>query len=182
MTKETDFEHPPRGHVALLYYDVANDRFQVVQGDDVDTAIPVTAKAMLTSSLVHGYDGSNWRKLPLLWGYTARYAERENLVVQQAGTKTLTFSSPEEGEIWRITGLSCLCNTANPSAVSFLATIVTYPVYVVNQVGIVANQVYSWVVDVVLGYQDTLVVYWGGCLVDDDLSAYAYGYKMKIAM
>lgn len=33
MAKETTFEHPPKGHVALLAYDSANDRWQAVYVD-----------------------------------------------------------------------------------------------------------------------------------------------------
>jgi len=75
VTKDTIFDHPTRGHVAVLYYDVTNDRFQVVPCDDVDTAIPATAKATVSSALAHGYDGTLWRKLPLLWGYTDRFTQ-----------------------------------------------------------------------------------------------------------
>lgn len=47
MTKETNFEHPPRGHVGLLAYDSVNDRFQVVYvGADGRLHIDVKASAL----------------------------------------------------------------------------------------------------------------------------------------
>jgi len=91
--------------VALLYYDVANDRFQVVQGDDVDTAIPADAKAILVTTLAHGYDGSLWRKLVTdAAGYLKMtlHAQDVDLEVKQDTPADLrTGSHGWDGSAWR---------------------------------------------------------------------------------
>lgn len=44
MTKETEFPHPPRGHIAVLGYDPVNERWQVFYVDD-DGHVSVDVKA-----------------------------------------------------------------------------------------------------------------------------------------
>ena len=116
MSKEKTFEHPPRGHAAILAYDPVNDRFRVLEiesdqdpnlkvvltkggqqpqvgnigGDDIGTGtIVLFVGAMLygfdgtnwdrlrcdeqqLNVNLHGYDGNQWRKSPLIRGYTDR--------------------------------------------------------------------------------------------------------------
>ena len=104
--KETDFEHPPRGHVATLFYDIVNHRFQVVQGDDVDAAIPATAKAPLASSLAHGYDGALWRKLALLWGFSNSLWGEVSDTAEEDATLFLVGATVQPGEVWVVNKIS----------------------------------------------------------------------------
>lgn len=75
MAKETNFPEPPRGHVALLGWDSVNARWQAVAVDASGLVQIDVADIADRQVNAHGYDGSAWQKLPLLWGYTDRYTE-----------------------------------------------------------------------------------------------------------
>ena len=122
MAKETNLQHPTRGHVAMLYYDVANDRFQVVQGDDVDTAIPAAGKALLASSLGHGYDGSLWRKQALLWGYTDTYSEAVDEDYDSTGFKVLQTALVASGYLYIVTCVSAYFNSGTVTGIKLYLT------------------------------------------------------------
>lgn len=63
MAKETNFEHPPKGHLALLAYDPANDRWQAVHVDDSGN-LQVDITAIVDGQIhLYGWDGDSWEKL-----------------------------------------------------------------------------------------------------------------------
>lgn len=182
MTKEQTFEHPPRGHVALLYYDVANDRFQVVQGDDVDTAIPATAKALLTSTLAHGYDGSAWRKQAPIWGYSDRLAEQKLHTMTAGTTYVMAMTAVPPGYVDRIVGFSLATDKAGAGCLPYAdfagALMVIYPSQTM------AANVYKAVspYDLILKAGDYVQFNWSGVAVNDVLIANIWGYRMAVAM
>lgn len=49
-----------------------------------------------------GYDGSAWRKLALLWGYTDRYSEDLGGTKSGAGQYVGTGTSVPAGEVWTV--------------------------------------------------------------------------------
>ncbi len=182
MAKETDFEHPPRGHVAILYYDVANDRFQVVQGDDVDTAIPAAAKAMLASSLAHGYDGSAWRKLPLLWGYTDRLAEVDSRVQSGGGNELVELYTVPAGYVAEINMTSSRNRdtiTTHEHVLVVNSDEYAIKVYVNNPVG---NTAINDNVRYVLAPGDIFKVRYYSCTDGDRLVTKVWGWLMDVTM
>lgn len=182
MAKETDFEHPPRGHVATLYYDVANDRFQVVQGDDVDTAIPATAKAMLASSLAHGYDGTLWRKLALVWGYSARLAEVDSRTQSGGGNELVELYTVPSGYIAILNAtMSRNRDTITTHEHILVADSTEYAIkiYVNNPVGSTAI---NDNVKYVLSEDDVFQVRYYACTNNDRLITKCWGSLMKVDM
>lgn len=182
MTKPTNFQHPPQGHVAILYYDVTNDRFQVVQGDDVDTAIPAAAKSTLASALTHGYDGTLWRKQMLQWGYYDRLAEFTQYVKVGAGDTLRTLFTVPDGYVYvvnatmsinhdKVTVQNHLLYSAPDYYSIFSSTPTAIAQWQVN-----ANLFYA------LKKDDKLTFQFIACDADDVLEFGAWGYKMKINM
>ena len=127
-----------------------------------------------------GFDGSVWRKLPMLWGYTDRYAEEKSNLSCTAGANILTFSTVPAGEVWRVTALTWVnVNTACvPIAVQLADGVNTWTVYV--EAAGVANVYASRLVDITLKEGDCLRVAFYGCTLNDDIFAWVLGYKMAV--
>jgi len=204
VTKEQTFEHPPRGHVALLAYDSVNDRFQVVHIDangllQVDVAaqaanldVNIAAQAIdvevtqaTPADLVvaaHGYDGAAWRKQPLIWGYTDRIVEAVVVADATVGTNYLALGVVPAGEVWVIEAMSGTDDTTVPTGVLFGA----YN----GSAWLWMKQVAAPVVSVYADYQgvlrlkagDNCAVVFLGCTLNDNLYANFVGYKMSITM
>jgi len=181
VTKETNFEYPSEGYVALLYYDTANDRFQLVQGGDVDAAIPADAKAKLVTALAHGYDGTLWRKQPLVWGYSDRWYESSNHTKVGAGHYTLATAVVPSGYVY----VADYISTVNLHTICAR----TYEVYttvaglVVGFLPIVASNTwtYSPPMGIVLKEGDKVAVSFLSCNNGDYLAMKVWGHKMKVA-
>jgi len=86
VTKDTNFKHPPGGHVAGLGYDSGNDRFQVVHvnaagqlqvyiAGHYGTLLVQQYMPSLLQPGINTYDGAAWRKQPLVWGFSSRWSE-----------------------------------------------------------------------------------------------------------
>ena len=182
MAKEQVFEHPPRGHVAILYYDPTNDRYQVVEGDDVDTAIPSAAKAMLASSLAHGYDGALWRKLPLLWGYTGIVGSTTSWTSDGTSPYTLSSAVVPDGEVWVVNSARAMHN--NPGALAMW-------LYAVNPGGsplidgsqlAAANDPIGNIQPIILAKDGKVDAVIYGLPATQIVYLHIQGYKMKITM
>ena len=61
-----------------------------------------------------GWDGTQWRKLNLTFGYYDRYAEKQEGINVPAGTQTFNFATVPANEVWVITAFTAYCSTANP--------------------------------------------------------------------
>ncbi len=130
---------------------------------------------------LHGWDGSAWRKLPLLFGYSDVYGEWEFEVDVAAGNRTLTFSTVDPGEIWVVTGISAHCVQDNPSRVEFRVSVGGAAIRVKQQAYGVASDTVNWAGELVLKQGDEVTVMFLACVAGDDIYASAWGYKMLIA-
>jgi len=128
-----------------------------------------------------GFDGTAWHKLPMLWGYTDRYAEVEENTSAVAGFNWLVFSTVPAGEVWVVTGLCWVnVNTACSMIIADLFDGVTLYGLAVEAPA-VANGYYSILCNITMKAGDCLKVLFGGCTLNDDIYAWAFGYKMAIA-
>ena len=182
MTKEQTFEHPPRGHVALLAYDSVNDRFQVVHVDasgllQVDVAAVADPQAN-----AHGYDGAAWRKQPLIWSYSDRLVDQKQNADTPAGAVTLSHTTVPAGEVWTVLGGSVVnVNTATPCRMWAALAGLGIAVY---EYGTLAISVYSITspLNIVLKAGDNVDVTFSGCTLGDTILSNIFGYKMSIAL
>jgi len=152
----------------------------VIDGQSADVEVTQQTAADLTPGVM-GWDGSAWRKLAVLWGYSDRYAEQESQDNVDAGNVTLTFSTVPAGEVWVVSLMSAMAAQDNPAGVNFFANCdgtthrleyLAYPT---------AYLVVSLQTTIVLKEDDYLEVRFDSCSANDDVEAYAMGYKMKIA-
>jgi len=128
-----------------------------------------------------GFDGTVWRKLPMLWGYSDRYAETESNLSAAAGFNWLVFSTVPAGEVWVVSGMTWV----NVNTACSLIAADMYDgadLYTLYYEGTPAANVYKTIqCDIVLKEGDCLKVLFGGCALNDDIYAWAFGYKMAIA-
>lgn len=129
---------------------------------------------------IWGWDGTQWRKLSLVWGFSSRYFEAEKSEDVGAGNITLTFSTVPAGEVWVIQGLTAWSKQADVVRVDFY--------YYVGGTGErmcikVLGAAYTTVAldtPVTLSYNDHLAAVFMGCVALNDVYAVAWGYKMKV--
>jgi len=128
-----------------------------------------------------GWDGSTWRKLPMLWGYSDRYAESQARSDAASGWNGLTFSTVPAGEVWRVTSVVWI------NSVSSCSTIIGYLYTETNVLPFateetpVANEHYVCPCNLTLKAGDKLGISFLGCTLHDNLFAWALGYKMTVA-
>jgi len=128
-----------------------------------------------------GWDGTLWRKLPIVWGYSDRYAEVETALDVAAGDPILTFSTVPEGEIWVMQSLAGRSYQANVTSIRLVAATTAGDVTLKEDVPVAALRTVDWSGALVLKKDDYLEVRFYGCLLHDNVYAEACGYKMKVA-
>lgn len=128
-----------------------------------------------------GWDGTVWRKLPMVWGYSERWVEHEENLTPAAGVISLSFDQVGSGYIYVLQAADGWNAATDPSRIQFQVEaggiIVRLAHTVTPGLGIPA----FWTGEVVLKKDDRLVVRFYGTVAGDDLHANAWGYKMKIA-
>jgi len=130
---------------------------------------------------VWGWDGTQWRKLSLVWGYSDTYAEDELDDDADAGTNSYSFATVPTGEVWMIQSyvmrnLNSICDMLfrafHPAGVMILDF----------QGNAVAGHCYLCrATPLALPPGSYLAPRFTGCTAGDQLRVYAWGYKMAIA-
>jgi len=136
---------------------------------------------IVEASRNYGWDGSAWRKLPLVWGYSDRYVEREANTNADAGLNALTFTTIPADEVWFILGGLAYNTTSSNTVVEWLHTGSVEDMRLRRSMATAANDEIRLDTMIVLKPGDTLQVNFNGCTAGDTIVAYAWGYKMKIA-
>lgn len=181
MAKETNFPEPPRGHIALLGWDSVNARWQAVAVNGSGLVQVDLADVADRQVNAHGYDGSAWQKLPLLWGYSDRWFERVSDTDATAGTNTLDTAAVPAGYVYVVQGIATLN----------LSTVVThrqglrpgtYDMILQRTTGVGAGVTLPlFPVGIALKEGDTVRARFYGCTAGDDIHLSVVGYKMAIA-
>jgi len=128
-----------------------------------------------------GWDGTQWRKLPMLWGYSDRYVEKEVDASADVGLNYLVFSTVPAGEIWVISSVvwANLISACSTITAQLYDGAEAYAVFV--ETPSVADVYKATLCNLVLKAGDNLRVDFSGCTAGDVLLAFASGYKMAIA-
>lgn len=128
-----------------------------------------------------GHDGTQWRKLPLTWGYTDRWVEYVEDLNAAAGTNTLACAAVPAGYVYvlqamisqnvntitahskEVRGDSITAVLARDAAVAAGLTKELFPIGVALKAGDIARCRFI------------------GCALNDDINLVVWGYKMKVA-
>ena len=127
-----------------------------------------------------GWDGTQWRKLSLLFGYSGPYSEVSSNTNLPAGISYVTGSTVPVGEVWVVYGML-------GSVVSTTCTELRFGFWNGSDVIIckqtrtpTSGQFYDFQGTLILaaGFYSLLQLY--GVTEGDDAYLYAWGYKMKV--
>ena len=128
-----------------------------------------------------GWDGTVWRKLPMVWGYSALYAERKSNLSATAGTNVLVGSTVPAGEVWVVEVIGAFDVNTAPSRISFAVTDGTTAAPLYRDETPILYVASQWTGRVTLPAGCYIQVAFFTCVLNDDLYADFWGYKMKIA-
>lgn len=154
-----------------------------VQLKGSDITLNVAEQSPLSSIQAQGYgwDGSNWRKLPIVWGYSDRWAQRVYVENATAGTNNLNTTDVPAGEVWVLQAMASK-NENKDVAMDYTA------VFNGTQVKLKVHSlpgVNTWVtlfpIGICLKEGDNARCRFLSCNLNDDLYLDVWGYKMKVA-
>ena len=127
-----------------------------------------------------GFDGTVWRKLPMLWGYTGTVQEitwNENAAV---GLNVLYGTVVPAGEVHVIQNLVAYDVTSGITQIAVGGLKSTIHVYAFCEYAPVAGKVYTWGGNIVLKAGDRVFGQFFGCVAGDDIWMSLDGYKMSV--
>ena len=128
-----------------------------------------------------GWDGSQWRKLPIVWGYSDRYAEYLSTNDATAGNNYLTGTLVPVGEVWVVTNL-LLLNVGSATVATQGELYDGTTGFIVHRVSAPASgAIIEWQGQVYLKAGDRMRATFYSCSLGDNLRATFLGYKMKVA-
>jgi len=128
-----------------------------------------------------GWDGSQWRKLGLLFGYYDRWVERQRETNAAAGQNSLQTDAVPAGYIYI---LDAIVTMNLNKAVTHLKRVVGDGIEVELSIATAvptATHDTLFPISIVLKPGDYVKVYFLACDAGDDLFLEVWGYKMKIA-
>jgi len=127
-----------------------------------------------------GFDGSQWRKLALLWGYTDRLAEQKVNLNADAGTNNLAHTTVPAGQVWKVT-MHVVMN-ANHAITITLRGVFDGTDMLIYSHGALGAGVWgvSPPLDVTAKAGDILYGAFYACTAGDDLYTNLFGYKMAV--
>jgi hypothetical protein len=129
----------------------------------------------------YGWDGSAWRKLPLVWGYSEQYLEIESASGVASGTQSLNLSTVPSGEIWVVSIISAWATAATIDRISLRLRDGVDQYVFEEQAYDTAYLTVSARGPFILQEGDSMRATFVNCSGGEDLHAYANGYKMLIA-
>ena len=128
-----------------------------------------------------GWDGTRWRKLPMLWGYTDRVFQNLSEAAPDTGTWTKYSTAVPAGEIHKLE----FCYVVNDSRVGSSVTfalqsggVTNYFVYTTTVARYFPN---TFVGSITLKEGDQLRITMGGVTAGDAMKAAFWGTKMAVA-
>ena len=128
-----------------------------------------------------GWDGTVWRKLQMVWGYSDRYAELVTDFSPPAGFNILAGTVVPAGEVWVVQAMGAVDTTSAISNVLVCVYSGTVDLALGQIVTPVANQECLWTGEVTMKAGDRARALFDGVILNDDLYFKIWGYKMKVA-
>jgi len=127
-----------------------------------------------------GWDGTQWRKLGLLWGYSDRYVERAGNESAAAGYNVLASSTVPAGEVWVVQGVVVKnVNTATQCNAFLVASDTGYAL--TERVTLTPDTWYCFAINpAIMKAGDYLTTAFFNCQAGDGLYMDINGYKMKV--
>jgi len=127
-----------------------------------------------------GFDGTQWRKLPLLWGYTGTVQEVVSNEDAAAGLNSLFGTVVPAGEVHVIQNLVAYNIVSGITQIAVGAYKSSLAVYAFSEYATTAGKVYTWTGNMVLKAGDRIFAQFFGCTAGDSIWITLDGYKMSV--
>lgn len=127
-----------------------------------------------------GWDGTRWRKLPLLWGYSDRLAEQKKDLSAAVGTNQLVHTAVPVGEVWKVT-LHTVNNANTAVNIQLRGNLGGTDMLIYNH-GVPAAGAWNTSLPLDLTFKAGDVIYgqFVACVLNDDIYSHLFGYKMAV--
>lgn len=129
---------------------------------------------------VWGHDGSVWRKLALLWGYTDHWSENLGATKEGDGTYTKTSTAVPAGYVYVVSVISLVNGSGSRGQVNISVVVSGVTVFLHVKVTPAVNIPELFSGNLVLGEGDYVEAKQYSCLNNDVILAGVVGYKMKV--
>jgi len=130
----------------------------------------------------HQYDGTNWRKSNLLWGYNDRYAEKMSNLDAVVGIDYLTSTPVPSGYVYVVSMATAWNDITDCSLVWIQATDGTIYATCRQESSPGIGVAVVWNGEIVLKQGDYMRAGFYGTVAGDDIFLCVWGYKMKVNM
>jgi hypothetical protein len=180
VAKETTFDHPPKGHVAILAYDSANDQWQAVYVDASGNLQVDVASGNQIEALAHGYYGGGWQKNPLQFGFSDRLADGFYNGDLAAGYSEFTKGTVPVGEVYVVTWCTLAYYNSVPTRVELAGMFGTFGVDLINVSSPADGVTYTRLVNAFLKAGDYFRLRIYGATLHDIVYVKWHGYKMDV--
>jgi len=143
----------------------------------------IAALETLEATMAHifGWDGSAWRKLAMVWGFSDRWVEEITTTTGAAGIRRLSFTACSTGEVWVLLAVNGRNQNTDPTDIQ----VIIFAGGIAVQLNVVAtpgvNVRAIWSGHQVLKKDDYVQIRFSGCALDDDVTGEVLGYKMETA-
>lgn len=130
---------------------------------------------------LHGWDGTVWRKLPLVWGYSQRHTSSEFDAAEGAGDANAVIDEVDAGEVWVIEAVAVIHNAAaNKDTTAYVSDGVA-AIYLLPTADIAPDLWRVWTGRMTLAEGDRVGAFAFAPGAGVKVTLHAWGYKMKIA-
>jgi len=129
----------------------------------------------------YGWDGSAWRKLPLVWGYYDRWAENLGGTQSNAGTYTKLTTAVPPGYVYTLQFLTVRDVSSAPSVITIELSDGASVYTLKRDASPARYEPVNWIGEIALKEGDSVRVRLTGCGDGDTIEAVAWGHTMKVA-
>lgn len=128
-----------------------------------------------------GWDGTQWRKLPLVFGYSGLLGILVSDTDLAAGSVHLPTSTVPAGYLWIVTNINMRYIGTPPTRMTITMKVNGLGCDLLRQLAPVSDTMYSAQGWWICGFDDYLDLYIVGATATDDAHMYVTGFTMAIA-
>jgi len=149
-------------------------------GQEADVEVAQTTPADMRVG-AHGWDGSVWRKLPLIWGYSDRWVVDLGETKDGDGNYEKSTTAVGAGEVYVLQAVTFYNETGVRGQASVWGMGGVNYLCLARDSAPAINEVVRWTGKLVLKQGDYVRVQQLNCINNDVLNVKVWGYKMKVA-
>ena len=128
-----------------------------------------------------GWDGTQWHKLPMVWGYSDRWFEPKVTTNANAAQHDLDFTAVPPGYVYVLEAACGRDRTTGPSSILFSIYCAAGEVMLRADYAPVLDKWTTWEGRATLKQGDIVRVRFNGTAAGDDLYAQVWGHKMAVS-